>query len=122
MNLEHRELDGRDALIIQATDTDEIRALREVFHTLAEASGRRVSINGLPFVTSVDDCRFQATSRDRDDGVVARDRPGSFRWTLRPESWEEVERRLEAVVAGESGEDGQLNPSDGPAVIFTASA
>lgn len=121
MNLEHTEHDGREAILIRATDRDEIRALREVFRTLAEASGRRVSINGLPFVTNVDDCRLQATSRDRDDGVVARDRPASFRWTLQPESWKEVERRLGAVVAGESGADGQLNPSDGPAVIFDAS-
>jgi hypothetical protein len=116
MRLEHDEPQGR--LIITDAEPDELGALREVFRTLAEETGRRVSIHGLPFITSVNDCRLQAVSRDRDDGVTARDKPGSFKWTLTSESWSAVEQAMTPLCADEANADVELHAGPGPAVII----
>lgn len=112
-------LSGGPMILLYGGGPEEVALLRKAVQTLPRGVGNKVALNDLAFVEPVDECRLRAICGKADLGVVAR---GSvdFDWILRPESWLQVDERLEPFCEEKSGVSFQyLNSSSGPEIIYS---
>ena len=122
MKLEFFEdgLNGGQLILLYGGGREEVGLLRMALHGLADGIGRHVTVDELPFVTSVANCRLRAVSAETDVGVVATPTPRDFKWALAPESWRQVEGLLRPFCDQQSGGNFQhLNSARGPEIIYS---
>jgi hypothetical protein len=121
LKLEYFEdgLDGGPMILLYGGGSEEVALLRSVIRKLADGVSAQFVLNDLPFVESVEKCRLRAVSAPADLGVVAR-ASADFEWTLRTESWLQVDKQLEPFCEEKSGVFFQyLNPGSGPEIIYS---
>jgi hypothetical protein len=121
LKLEYFEdgLDGGPMILLYGGGSEEVSLLRSVIRQLADGVSAQFVLNDLPFVESVGTCQLRAVSSPTDLGVVGR-ASADFEWTLRTESWLQVDEQLEPFCEEKSGVFFQyLNPSNGPEIIYS---
>jgi hypothetical protein len=112
---------ARAVILLYAGSTAEVDALRREVRSLADSRLSRVTIDGLPFVEAIGGCSLVAVTSNIDVGVQQADGRPIFRWTLRSDSWDNVEWLLEPFSALSAGQERfqYLNPAAGPEVIYS---
>src|SRR5262245_18266173 len=106
-------------ILLYGGGSEEVSLLRSAIRRLSEGVGGEFALNDLPFVQSVNKCRLRSISAGADLGVFSRG-PADFEWTLGPESWLQVDEKLEPFCEENGGISFQyLNPGAGPEIIYS---
>jgi hypothetical protein len=89
---------------LYALGSQQAMRLQAVFSELATIPGHVIKLHELTYVEPVDSCRFTLAATDRDQGIVMRDAPASFRCSLTADTWLDLaERTLPLAREGACG-------------------
>ena len=92
MNLEYIGEGVRDGpvILLYGNDPDTVRAICEVFHSLAKGIQSSFALHEFPGIKAINNCRLLAVVGSSDKGISRAQSNEAFRWVLSPSGWDNV--------------------------------